>query len=157
MQVFKKVVEAKLRTTTALQGELATLKKATVKRGSGGEQSQVQATEQGDDVSSDEENMTDPLTEEELEKMRHFYPDDEALALAQRMDPEWNSKREQLQLLLNEPKHLLNEAYMKKLGISDRRLKELAHLHMQDDVLCHIPLPRQFYQAAGRWNCCSRH
>ena len=122
VQVLKQVVKAKLSALKEQQG-------------------QVQATEQDDDVSSDEENMTNPLTEEELEEMRHFYPDDEALALAQKEDPEWNLKREQLQLLLNEPKHLLNEAYMKKLGISDRRLKELAHLHMEGDVMCHVPLP----------------
>jgi hypothetical protein len=89
------------------------------------------------------------MTEEELEEMRHFYPDDDALAAAQQDDPEWNSKREQLQLLLSEPKHLLNEAYMKKLGIGERRIKELSHLEMVGNVLCHVPLPRQFYQADG--------
>jgi len=102
-----------------------------------------------EDVSSDEENMTNPLTADELEEMRHFYPDDEALASAQKDDPEWNSKREQLQILLDEPKHLLNETYMKKLGIGDARLKSLSHLQMVGDVLCHVPLPRQFYQADG--------
>ena len=109
----------------------------------------VQATEKDEDVSSDEENLTNPMTEEELEEMRHFYPDDDALAAAQQDDPEWNSKREQLQLLLSEPKHLLNEAYMKKLGIGERRIKELSHLEMVGNVLCHVPLPRQFYQADG--------
>ena len=93
--------------------------------------------------------MTNPLTADELEEMRHFCPDDEALASAQKDDPEWNSKREQLQILHDEPKHLLNETYMKKLGISDARLKSLSHLQMVGDVLCHVPLPRQFYQADG--------
>ena len=55
--------------------------------------------------------------------MRHFYPDDDALAAAQQDGPEWNSKREQLQLLLSEPNHLLNETYMKKLGIGERKTK----------------------------------
>ena len=44
---------------------------------------------------------------------------------------------------------MLNEAYMKKLGIGERRIKELSHLEMVGNVLCHVPLPRQFYQADG--------
>ena len=72
-EVFKKVVKAKMKHMIELMATVTTEPPTTT----------VQATEKDEDVSSDEENLTNPMTEEELEKMRYFYPDDYALAAAQ--------------------------------------------------------------------------
>ena len=96
------------------------------------------------------EDADKPLTEEELEEVQNFYPDDATLAQAQKDDVEWASKREQLQLLLDEPKATLNETRMRKMGISPKRIKELMHLHLRNDVLCHSALAQQFYDRDGK-------
>jgi hypothetical protein len=111
---------------------------------------QIYEWHDGPGIDPNLEGADKPLTEEGLEEVQNFYPGDAALAQAQKDDVEWASKREQLKLLLDEPKATLNETRTRKMGISPKRIKELMHLHMHNDVLCHSALAQQFYDRNGK-------
>jgi hypothetical protein len=101
------------------------------------------------------EDADKPLTEAELEEMTHFYPDDPTLAQAQRDDPEWASKREQLLLLGKEPQGVLNGARMRKMDISKRRIKELMHFHISHQECCAMPQRVGTTFLRQRWEGCT--